>query len=258
MLYRYLRFLKTYYLLAKHLIVLFFRRADVTNKFAIIYVMRKKIYFQMALICISSFLYHNRDFKIIIYCDKRLYRLCNSFKFIFRNQSVEIRKEILSESDPMLEQVRMFMRTGNGNTILMDADIRWTGPLVYDFVKPLVYNYEKNLGHTQAWSQIKDYLGIHEIHNFEVFTCCLTSLGAHLPKNDKLEIESLLLRMLSFDWQESFELQQRFHIRGQFLISHIISELGIKPESIVSIEKKYSQSILETSYYGATGYRYGT
>jgi hypothetical protein len=251
------RFLKTYYLLIKHVVSLQLRQTKAADKVAIIYLMRKRIYFQMALICISSFLYYNKNFKIVVYCDKKLNNLCNSFKYIFRNQNIEIRREILDDSDPMLEQVRMFMRTGNGNTILMDADIRWTGPLVYNFVNPLVYNREENVGHIRAWDRIKDFLNIRGINEFQVFTCCLTSLGGHSIQSSHQDLEQILSNFLTFHWQETTDLQERFHIRGQLLISHIISELGNIPDTIVKIEKELDQKILETSFYGATGYRYG-
>lgn len=252
------RFLKTYYLLNKHVITLQFRQTTSTDKVAIIYLMRKRVYFQMALICISSFLYYNRNFKIVVYCDIKLLNLCKILLVIFRKQSIEIRNEIDIDSDPMLEQVKMFARTRDGKTILMDADIRWTGPMVYNFSKPLVYNYEDNSGHIQAWNQIKNLLDLEESGEFKVYTCCVSSLGKNSSIYNAQELEHLLLKTVSIDWNSSSILSDRFHIRGQFLISHIISELGIEVDSIVKMETDLEINILETSFYGATGYRYGT
>lgn len=255
--FKYFRFISTYYLLIKHILALQFRCHNPVDKVAIIYIMKRKIYFQMALICISSFLFFNRDYKVVVYCDSNLYLLCKSLPYLFRNQSVEVKNNITINSDPMLEQVKMFSKTANNNTILMDADIRWTGSLGYDFKKPLVYNIESDLENHETWTQIKSFMNLENVHEHFTYTCCITSIGNYQSKYSEGEIEDLIIRILRFDWNATKILQDKFHIRGQILISHIISELGVKPDLILSMQREFNRPILETSFYGATGYRYG-
>jgi hypothetical protein len=255
--FKYLRFITTYCLLLKHIFALQFRQPVFRDKVAVIYIMRKKIYFQMALICISSFLFFNRDYKVIVYCDSNLHLLCKTLPYLFRTQEIEVRNEIKANSDPMLEQVRMFSKTASKNTILMDADIRWTGSLGYDFTKPLVYNVESDIGNDEAWTQLKSFLILQNLYEHLTFTCCITSLGNNQLKYSASEIDDIIERTLKFDWKATKLLQDRFHIRGQVLISHFISELGVKPDMILAMQKEFGQPILETSFYGATGYRYG-
>ncbi len=255
--YRISRFIKTYYLLLKYLILLKFRHKESSDKIALVYLMNKKIYFLMALICISSFLYYNKDFKVHVYCDDKLLNLCKLLRYIFNTDLVQVFATISEKSDPMLEQVKMFTKTTGGNIILMDADIRWTGKLIYDFEKPLVYNFESNENHIKNWKIISSYLKLNQNQIFKMYTCCIISLGKTNLTYTESEINLILQKMADFNWKEISSFNNPFHIRGQFIISYLLSEIGQDPCSVISIQASRGKMFLETSFYGATGYRFG-
>lgn len=255
--YRYQRFFITYFTLTKQVITLQFKVSRKIDKVAFIYVMSHYVYIHMALICISSFIYHNNNFEVRIYCDKKLYLPCKLIRLLLHRQVITIYPLIESDSDPMLEQVVMFIKTSGSNSILMDADMRWTDTLQYNFQRPLVYNKEENQEHQEMWKLFSSYLNLEELVEFTMYTCCITSLGEQEISYKQSEIDKILGDIKSFDWTQTSSIAKQKHIRGQFIISYLLSSIRVPPISVIEIQEKQQKKFLETSFYGATGYRFG-
>jgi len=255
--FRIIRFSTTYLVLFKQLLIIQFLRPSTPTKTAVILIAKKYSYLQMGLICMSSFLYYNRDFEIQIHCDQKISKILRIFLPLYRRFIVTVFPTISDNSDPYIEQLKLFFNLNSINTILFDADIRWKGSLVYDFRDPLAYNFESNVNALDFWPILAAHLRIPSEAGYQVLTCCVTSWGNQSLRMSQSEINKYIEDLDTFQWEGDHKFNEFKRLRGQFLMSYIFTKLSNKTNSIVEIEKSKGK-ILETSFFGATGYRYGT
>lgn len=255
-LFRIMRFFYTYLVLLKQLLTIQFSKSPKPTKTAMILIAKKYAYLHMAIICMSSFLYYNRDFQIQIYCDRKILKILRIFLPFFRTFSVTVLATVPNEADPYIEQLKLFFKLNCSSTILIDVDIRWQGVLAYDFKNPLAYNHESNKEALDFWPVLAVHLGVPTESHYQVLTCCVTSWGDEFVEVSPVEIEEIIAKLDSFQWNDH-KINDFKRLRGQFVMSYIFSKLSNKTVSIVELEKSNGK-ILETSFFGATGYRYGT
>lgn len=253
--YKFIRFTYTYFTLVKQLALLQLKTKSLPKKTAMILISKNKSYFYMALICLSSFLYYNSDYKIKIFCDQKLSKYTKYFKHFFRKFQIVIDDSIPNNSDPYIEQLKLFFKLREENSILLDADIRWLSKLHYEFNSPLVYNYEFDYKATDFWDLLSKHLNLKHVSNFQVLTCCLTSWGGENPDLNEIETDLMIRNLGTFDWKR-YNDTDYYRLRGQFIMSYIFCMMNKKPISITEIEKSKGP-IMETSFFGATGYRFG-
>ena len=255
--FRIIRFSKTYLVLFKQILIIQVLKPSKTTKTAVILIAKKYSYLQMGLICLSSFLYFNRDFQIEIYCDEKISKILRIFLPLYRKYTVIVSSTIPNNSDPYIEQLKLFFNLNSLNTILFDADIRWKGRLVYEFKNPLAYNFESNDDAVSFWPILAAHLDLPCLNDYQVLTCCVTSWGNQSLKMSQSEINKYIKELDTFPWEKDRNFIEFKRLRGQFLMSYFFTLLSSKTDSIVEIEKSNGK-ILETSFFGATGYRYGT
>lgn len=235
------------------------RRKSQKNKKGHIIALGDQVWSKLAIFTAVTFLRFHKDYKVLIHCDSKN-RDFLSKKIFIRKFNIELCPCISNSKDAMRYQVQFFGNLQGKGDILMDADNWWFAGLPASRT-PMIYNVENSIRSKQlikiAAVFLSENLNIRFSHlgELNMITACLSAWNgskSRFTDNEMLQMYDFLNESPSFG--SKLEIGEK-RLIGQIIQSLVLSEMDF--ESLKQIEFVERKLILNSSFYGATGYRYG-
>ncbi len=220
-------------------------------------VVNKPIYAHLAIYAITSLLYFNRHIKVIIHCDFECSKVLNRKLWILFGKSIFVNVIDTENPDPMFEKAKLLLSLQGTKDIFLDADTRVNG-LIPQFSKPAVLVKEFDIEDSPIWQSIVNELNLGSVHiqmlNTTFFTWAGFDLGINLER-----FKTFYSVYHNINWEKidslNFETRNYRRLVEQFFFSIVLSQNGfftLKEKDLVA-----DKGIIESSYFGASGYRFG-
>ena len=210
----------------------------------------------MARTCVSSFLYFNPDYRVIIHCDAFVapYAIREFEKSKFRDR-IEISTDQTDATKWQELKLNLIVSLKETHDIFMDADLRWNGQLKQRrAITFLTCEYEMN--QKSPARQIVKKLGIAN-ENPKMYNVSLFSFGGvSLSKAQENELFSTYKGFDDLLHQSDIGLldKQVFNrLSEQFTLSVHAPRWGAPIEALKSTDSPRDGGIVESTYFGVTG-----
>ncbi len=245
-------------LLASQVIRIRFCSLDNTNLNCHYLVVNDPIYAKLAVYSIASFLFHNRNFKVVIHSDAKCFRALLWRSRIFFGSKCKVLRVQNSSEDPMYQKALLLLQLQGTKDIFVDADTRFNGVLKgQDSITVLVREFR--LEEQETWLYVSKLLEIDPTKSFMLNTSFFTWSGVHLNVTSDL-FHDFYQKYLSLPWSDLsnlFLIQERSLTRlvEQFFFSILLSSHDV--DFLKEHDKVADKGVIESTYYGASGYRFG-
>ena len=226
------------------------------NQFIVnILIVKNVKYVKIAKICIDSFLHFHPNAIIKIHCDEETFPKA---KVSLRNKNVEIVNDCDSEDSWQLSKLKLFLKLSGTSHILMDADLKWNGPLpnlgsVTYFVRE--FTFKDNELYVQLFNQA----GWQQYLDYSMKNTSFVLLDEHRIIHGS--INELTRRIELFERtivSSNFSVEQKKDLKR--IAEQVVLSLEFDDDHCSYLKESDSQfdgSLVESSYFGATGTRFG-
>lgn len=212
-------------------------------------------YVKIAKVCIDSFIYYHPNAIINVHADEKTFALSRDS---FKSKNVNVHLDCSSEETWQLAKLKLAINLSGTNQILMDADLKWNGP-IRNIFKPTYFVREFTFNDKAEYLDLFKALGWDNYLSYSMKNTSFLSLAA-------VEISSEVAAKITKKINE-FEvaversgLQDRhksdlIRIAEQVALSLLFDDKDC--EFLKSSDRQFDGSLVESSYFGATGTRFG-
>lgn len=232
------------------------RRSYPTNTCHIL-ISKHKVYARIAKYAISSFLYYNKSYGIVLHCDGITLNECRKLSIMFGRRRISVILDQPKDSDPYFEQVILFYKLNKTKDMLMDADLRWRGALP-EIESAFLYNSEFDMSATFPWNRLIESFPWSHISPLFMLTGSVSGWQGFSPPYSEDDVRGFLRDLNSFDWTLlEMPLPVSFYQRltGQVVMSFLAQ--SSQWTTITGAENLSGKIIVESTYFGNSGLRYG-
>jgi hypothetical protein len=251
-------FLKNHWLIFKYKVGI---RPIQTNfqNIAHVLIVKNLAYVEISIYSILSFLFHNKNSKVIIHCDQICFeKIKEKYSTLISMGRVEL-KEGMEESCWQLSKLRIFKELPNETHCMFDVDTRWNGGLELESGVSYVSHFEFQFIEKSPWRWlIKNYLKIDEGEKFLMLNT------SFIRKSDLVNGRNTFLDEIFediFNITDCNEIGKGDHpgvirIAEQVAISIYLQHKSLSVKALVNDGRPRSGMLLETTYFGATGNKF--
>jgi hypothetical protein len=221
-------------------------------------VIQNPIYGQLFLYAVASLLFHNPDFEVKLHCDSKCYKRIYMKSQILFGSKVSFVMTDLRNSNPMFEKAKLLISLQGSSDFFIDADTRINGPLpILSQVSVLVKEF--SLAEHSIWKDICNFMEI-EPSELSMLNTTFYTWGGKSQGIKLQEFSSFYMGFLNLNWKalsinNNFDPTKYTRLVEQFFFSYILS--NEKVNALKSIDKVADKGVIESSYFGASGYRFG-
>ena len=220
-------------------------------------VCRNVEYVKIAKFAISSFLKFNKDYKIVLHADKSLAKSCKRILALFPSSRLELLVDIPSSGYPYEIKGELILKLQGTHDIFLDVDTRTNGPLP-QVQSPLTLVAEFRMKDNVNFKRILTELGQEKFENCFLLNVTLVCWGGIDMKITIEEFKSWSEDYSSINWEGFLEPDQisyfkRFVEQIFFSIKFQTGNFQVLKQSDFVGDK----GLVESSYFGASGYRFG-
>lgn len=222
-------------------------------------VVKDSKYAQVAQICIASFLHFHPNARITIHCDTHTFKsMRKKSKFGIHNQSVKVMND--QPKNKTWQELKIELALGMQNTdqFLMDADLKWNGSLgILDGITFFVreFTFKENDLYRQLFA---DMDMSSQLNNSMKNTSFFSWNGRIYGDGAAEQFSTLRKKICSSASQLEITSEEKasvFRISEQLAISLLIKDEEAK--YIKARDVQFDGEFVESSYFGATGTRFG-
>ena len=221
-------------------------------------VVKNPIYARISLYAISSLLFFNPNVKVNIHCDKCCFRALNPMTRLLFGSRVTLIRSDTRHHDPMFEKAKLLVSLQGTSDFFIDADTRINGRLpVFSNIGLLVREFK--LSESEVWRELLNRIQAKSLDGAMLNTTFFTwgNRDLNLSLQNFTDFYSKFMRL---NWEAislEFKIVDKQYLRlvEQFFFSIELSQqrvLFLKSEDSVA-----DKGLIESSYYGASGYRFG-
>jgi len=231
------------------------KASNVSQLIVNILIVKNDNYVKVAKICIDSFLYFHPNAIIKIHCDEKIYPKA---KTALKNKSVEIISDCASDEPWQLLKLKLFLKLSGTTEILMDADLKWNGPLpkletITYFVRE--FTFKDN----ELYVELFNGAGWQKYLQYSMKNTSLVTLNGYKFTNDavsnlisKIELLETTIKKSNFSVEQKKDLSR---IAEQVVLSLVFDDNHCT--YLKESDFQFDGSLVESSYFGATGTRFG-
>lgn len=222
-------------------------------------IVKNNDYVRVARICVSSFLHFNPKSRIYIHCDQATYAKTKSMvRNLTRKKQVHVQLDQSDYDEWQLSKLKLILKLSGSRDFYMDADLKWNGPLpqfsstaffVREFTFSSKLEYEILLNEMNLGDQ-----GVNTMKNTSFF-CWNGNLASKDFTSQLFKIWNLMLETISHIPISENERTSLRRISEQLSLSILIPD-G-EASYIKDKDAQFDKAFVESSYYGATGTRFG-
>jgi hypothetical protein len=219
--------------------------------------LRKKEYVFISKFAIASFLKFNPDYRVIVHCDSLVEIYARKLQYLFPRSRLSVVVDQPSQGFVYSIKGNFLLRLQGSFDIFLDADTRCNGRLP-EIVKPMTLVAEFPYYSNRKWAAILRECGLEEnIRFFLLNVSAVSWAGCHygVSPEDFADWEK---KWFAIDWsnilrEDQIPYFQRFV--EQVFVSNIFQRGPI--QTLKDADFVADKGIIESSYFGATGYRFG-
>jgi len=221
-------------------------------------VVRSPIYAGMASICSRSFAYYNPKFCLIIHADEQTLKRVRRKTWLARKLSprlIQIVRVPNSQLTWQEQKLRLVISLSGTSDIFMDADLRWNKSLP-DFEEKIYFLVEEFKVEKSELSIEDTFLGKKIPHSFMMKNTsffCWNKMK--ITKEDQVNLFDIYKSIFYGD-SKTTKMNQA-HLSEQLALSMLIIEPSYNISYLKSTDSQYDGGIVESSYFGASGRRFG-
>lgn len=214
-------------------------------------------YVNVSKYAIYSFLRYNPDYRLVIHVDKRTFAAVRKqYKFLL-SSCIRVVQDITDDEFPYISKGLLLLRLQGTHDIFLDVDTRTNGKLPR-LNKPTALVAEFRFGESKKFSRILKEMGCLQYADKYLLNVTFVSWGG---QDLGLKNEAFLewsRTYLTLKWETFLPINaipyfKRFVEQTFFSLVFQESDWGVMKESDFVGDK----GIIESSYFGASGYRFG-
>ena len=221
-------------------------------------IVKKPIYAGMASICIRSFAYFNPRFSFTIHADEQTKKIIERKTFLIRKMSPKLLRIVLVDDfdrDWQEQKIELLVSLSGKSDIFMDADLRWNKslPILSQNITFLVEEFEvqlKELNFNPGFDLKSQPL------RFMMKNTSFFSWQSQSVSDSQRESIFEIYRHLKNNKGNNPHLDQG-HLSEQLTLSLAINEESNQISFLKFEDTQYDGGIVESSYFGASGRRFG-
>lgn len=215
-------------------------------------------YAKISKYAIYSYLRFNPNSHIVIHCDSKTYSIV---KWMYRwplSGAINVIEDIDYEEYPYISKGILILKLQGTSDIFLDVDTRINGTLPVCTV-PTALVAEFRIADSAKFSSIFRAMGHPDFQHLYLLNVTFVSWGGH---NLNLDTETFSLwsdKYLNLPWHELMSSDAIPYFK-RFVEQTFFSEVFQRGKWGVLKSSDFvgDQGLVESSYYGASGYRFGT
>lgn len=227
-------------------------------------VVKNSKYSELAQTCINSFLHFHPNSTIILHVDQDT--MPSLMTWISRSRffkSIELNLVENNEEPWQIQKLKLILELAGTKEMFMDADMRWNGPLKIDLQNEKRIHFlvrEFNLDSHEVFSKMivaKDFECFSSASMFNTSFVCFSGLS--LTDMEKDQVLKLQRQIVSFaqDWEiGEVERASVIRISEQLALSLSVTIWSKPVGTVKEFDGCKDGSFLESSYFGATGFKF--
>ena len=247
--------IKSNYLICKYRLFIGPNHESIKNTGHVL-IVKKLIYVDVSIHSILSFLFYNKNSRIIIHCDKLCFeKICETFSQQINIGRVEVKID-MEDSAWQLSKLRLFKSLPDESHCMFDVDARWNGKLVLETGVSYVSHNEFTFVEKSPWRWlIECYLNLDNSKNLLMLNTSFIRRSNFLSTDyfmldDVFERLHNILDCKEVGYEDHFGIVR---IAEQVAIAIYLQCSGEKVKAIVHDGRPRSGLLFETTYFGATG-----
>lgn len=253
-----LRMLRDNFRLFAYILVLRGRKKKVIESKCHFLIVKEPIYAKLSMYSISSLLYFNPQFQIIIHCDRKCKKAVLWRCRLLLGSRCKIKLVDESVTDPMWNKALLILKLQGTNDFFVDADTRFNGKLP-QFTQITTLVKEFNMNTRPLWVDICHELGV-AAEKIEMLNTSLFSWSGHTLALNNKHFEKFYKNFLSLPWErisQNYSIEPKSILRlveQVFLSIELSNRITIAVKNFDTVADK---GLIESTYFGASGYRFG-
>lgn len=256
--YRFIRMTKDNSKLLFHLVSLFTRKSTSGDTQCHFLVVKDKKYAKLSTYAIASLMYFNRDVSVIVHTDDICYRSMNWRRIMVFGGKIRIVKVLSPSQDPMYEKALLLLSLQGTHDFFLDADTRINGQIEV-CSHPTVLVKEFFLEDRTDWRVILSFI-VKKKGRFQMLNTSFFSWGGTNAHIELSNFKKFYEDYLSVDFQSildlnSLQVKSYTRLVEQIFFSITLTRFHI--EAIKQSDRVVDHGVIESTYYGASGYRFG-
>jgi hypothetical protein len=216
-------------------------------------------YVRVARICISSFLYFNPNAIIHIHCDQVTYKKSQAMvRFLSRKNQIRVDLDQSDQHEWQYSKLKLILNLSGSYDFYMDADLKWNGSL------PILESTTFFVREFILMSKI-EYKELLEVMNLQELTSNTMKNTSFFSWNGCIASEKFRSKLFGF-WSSMLETIDEMavsdltknslrRISEQLCLSVLIPEN--ESRYLKDADAQFDGTFVESSYFGATGTRFG-
>jgi hypothetical protein len=221
-------------------------------------VVRSPIYAGMASICLRSFAYYNPKFRIIIHTDEQTLRRVQRKTWLARKLSPRLIQIVRVPNTRLTwqeQKLRLVISLSGTSDIFMDADLRWNKSLP-DFEEKIYFLVEEFEIGIKELSFDDSFLEKRIPPSFMMKNTSFFSWNKmKITNEDQINLFDIY-KSICYGDSKTTKMNQA-HLSEQLALSMLINEPNYNISYLKSTDSQYDGGIVESSYFGASGRRFG-
>lgn len=213
-------------------------------------------YVSISKYAVLSYLRHHSSEKVIIHCDKITYSSVRK-QYKFFPERVRVLNDIFIGQNPYVSKGFLILSLQGTKDIFIDVDTRVNAPIP-EFNVPTALVAELRFGESKQLSQILSALCVQDFEEqYLLNVTFVTWGGTHLGITDE-DFSNWSTKYLSLKWEEILKAEEIPFFKR--FVEQIYFSLIFQRNTwhVLKFEDRVGdKGIIESSYYGASGYRFG-
>jgi hypothetical protein len=246
------------YLLISNITVYKFNRKSTSNQKIEMLIVKNKQYAWVSLHCISSLLRYNAGSIIHINADDETYGIVKSLVKLIDSKRIVVSKVEQPSLPPLWQKAKIILMLQGSKKVFIDADLRWNSTIPsIPKGQVLIFSKEFNMVFDSKYRSLLVANGWEvnqEIYMLNTSVLCWNGLDQKILVNDFLnllfEFERLNMASLGFDTSQDVT-----RLSEQITLSYFLRNFQIAALDEILIRDKCPS--VESTYFGATGHRFG-
>lgn len=241
-----------------HILIVRSRRKSCIENKCHFLVVKQPIYAKLSMYAIASLLYFNPQFEIVIHCDDKCKKsvLWRCRLLLGSRCNINLIGGVVT--DPMRNKALLLLTLQGTDDIFVDADTRFNGKLPrLSQITTLVKEFR--MDEKPIWIRICRDIGI-DSGKVEMLNTSFFSWSGHTLDLNYVTFQDFYDKFSSVHWTDismeySIESQSLQRLVEQVFFSIVLS--GNKTNALKNFDTVADKGVIESTYFGASGYRFG-
>ena len=214
-------------------------------------------YVAIAKFAISSFLYFNPKYKIILHTDEHLNLDARKLNRYFPESRLSIVQDIPNSGYPYELKGKLLLKMQGTHDIFLDVDTRTNGVLP-EIMAPLTLVAEFRMKDNINFRRILHELELSYLEDYYLLNVSIVSWGGRDYNISSKEFEEWSTKYMEIQWHKFLDSEQIPYFKR--FVEQVFLSIKLQASDFQILkEKDYvgDKGLVESSYFGASGYRFG-